>query len=415
MLIGSLKLGVLERVALFCLFLMIQAFAVSGIAVCTKDGSRALQYYGTMDGQLYRHNIVNDVVTGHTKLFDGPCSEPRINPAGTKIAFIKGSKISVINIDGGPATELCDAHQNAQVDFPTNDWIYFVPGSFHEDGSKPLKRVNVNSKTVENVVTFSWRVSQLFVSSDQTSRAVMRVGDCCGTVTGTIIAYTLPGNGTAYQDRGGGSSWSCAAGLFSDGVNLMDGDQDPHESMVIRRWDNGSQVATYNNNDALNWPPNSGANRPSSMNHAIFHTGAATNHPDWACVAMGGSRDYAWDRQVLINWKDHRCIVASQGLTGKFDHGDFWVGTVTAVDHGLSPKPIGKESFERVAVSRRNGWIAIEAGMTCAVEVIDLQGRIANSVQTGGSGRLQIRASSGLRFVRITDGESGKQITRAIP
>jgi hypothetical protein len=241
-----------------------------------------------------------------------------------------------VGIDGGSATRLADGAENSMIDFPHDDWVYFTMGSYHDHDSRIVKRVAVNGSGVEPVGEFDWRIAQIQVSNDL-SRAVMRTGDSDGDETGTILAYDLTSD--SYHDVGGGSAWSCGSGFFADGQHLMDGHQDPHEEMDIRAWD-GSLVKTFHNSDAVSWPPNNGAAEPTSWNHSIFHTGASTNSPDWLCEAMGGSRDYASDEQVLINWRDQRCIVTTGDLSGPTDHGDFWVGDIS------STSPSGQVSVE---------------------------------------------------------------------
>jgi hypothetical protein len=301
------------------------AYAVSGYAVSTMNGTGSLQYYGITEGEIWRHDIEDDVVTGHTKLVDGNASRPAINPSGTKVAFVRGDgKICLVGIDGGAVTELADGVANSMIDFPHDNWVYFTMGSYHDHDSRILKRVATDGSGVEAVEEFGWRIAQIQIANDL-SRAVMRVGDSDGSETGTIIAYDMTDG--SYHDVGGGSTWSCGSGFFADGQHLMDGHQDPHEEMDIRSWD-GSLVKTYHNSDAVSWPPNSGAAEPSSWNHSIFHTGASTNSADWLCEAMGGSRNYASDEQVLINWRDERCIVTTADLTGPTDHGDFRVGSI---------------------------------------------------------------------------------------
>ncbi len=318
------------------LLLPAASFAVSGYAVSTMNPAGSLQYYGIAKGEIWRHAIQNDAVIDHVKLVGGNASRPAINPSGTHVAFVRGDgKICLVSIDGGAIIELADGNANSIIDFPHDDWVYFTMGSYHDHDSRILKRAATSGAGVQDVQEFGWRVAQIQISNDL-SRAVMRTGDSDGSETGTIIAYDMAtGN---YRDVGGGSAWSCGSGFFADGQHLMDGHEDPHEEMDIRKWD-GSLVKTFHNSDAASWPPNNGAAEPSSWNHSIFHTGGSTNSPDWLCLAMGGNRNYASDEQVLINWRDERCIVTTADLTGPTDHGDFWIGEIAA-------SPAGQVSIE---------------------------------------------------------------------
>ncbi len=385
--------------------LSVNVFATSGIAVYGKDGSGALQYYGPQDGQLWRSIIEDDEITSQEKIFDGPCTRPVISPDGKTVAFIKnsgGAKISTISIDGGDVTELADCSPNSQIDFPSNDWIYFNLGSFHDDDSKTLKRVSPDG-TVENVVTFSWRVAQIQISNDLT-KAAIRTGDCCGTFTGTIVAYDMPGDGSDANNVGGGSAWSCAAGLFCDGEHLMDGDEDPHESMQIRNWD-GSGATSYNNRDACSWPPNSNGWQPSTWNHSIFHTGGSTNDPKWLQIAIGGDRDYAGSGILLINPFDHQCIAPTADLSGQFDHGDFWVGDLTKATRDRGPVPTIKAQSFRVERGSKGVSVDIYSIGPHKVEIITASGSLVRTFRGAGPATYCLPArsiASGAYLLKVT-------------
>jgi len=272
-----------------------QTPAVTGVAVYTKDGSRSVQYYGTVDGQLWRRDIVNDVPQAPVMLFSGPCTRPCINPSGTKVAFLKGAKVAIVGVNGGEVTELADAVQDGMLDFPHDSWVYFTMGGFHQSDSRYLKRVSSSGGAAQDVHTFPCRISQIQISNNL-SRAVIRPGDDeSGDWTGSVTAVDM----STWDMRVLSGAWSCGAGFFSDGVYVMDGWGD-HDGYDIRRWDNGNTVAlSFSHATAQDWPPNSGASLAGSLHHAIFHTGAATNDPAWMCLAIGGSRAAPLPRRRL--------------------------------------------------------------------------------------------------------------------
>ena len=303
-----------------------RVLAVNGISVTIRNGSGTLKYYGTVNGELWRHDISGNQVQGHRKLFDGPCSRPCINPGGTKVAFVKrtsgsDAKICVIPIDGGAPTEIAHCHENSQIDFPHNDWIYFTMGCHFDHDSRILKRVSPNGGSVEDVRTFPFRVSTIQLSNDLT-RATIRTGDKDGTVTGKILCYDMAGG--TYENRAGGS-FSCAGGMFSDGRHFMDGNGD-HDGFDIRDFATGNKAKSFMNSTAVQWPPCNGNHGVSSTHHGIFNSGAATNAPKWMCINLGGSRNDIKEGVFLINWVDEECINVCADLDGVFDNGDFWEG-----------------------------------------------------------------------------------------
>jgi len=407
--------------------------AVSGISVCTKDGTGTLTYYGIQKGQLWRNTIIDNDVTSE-KIFDGPCTRPALNPSGTKVAFLKGSRISVIGISGGDVTELADGSENGYLDFPSDEWVYFTMGSYHDAGSKQLKRVRADgSGSREDVVTYTWRVSQIGICNDL-SKAAMRTGDVDGDVRNKIIVADVPGDGSSYLDRSGGSTWSCATGMFADGEHVMDGWQDgvgggTHAGMDIRNVSDGGLAAAYANADALGWPPNSGSWRPSGNGntHGIFHSCAATNSDRWACMVMGNAsnRNYISEGQVLFNWKDQECIVPTKDLIGTFDHGDFWAGNPCADGGPLADADVcasavrmrspAKMLLDGLTVSGlTNGFtIQLSSVGNHTVEVVTLSGSVARSYSGTGDAHYTASLAPGTYLIKA-QAASGRHLERIV-
>jgi len=324
------------------------ALAVSGIVVNTHDGVDELQYYGTIDGELWRHDINNDVVTSSTEIYAGPASRPAISPDGAHIAFIKATgaatgKVVMINIDGTGEVELADCLRNSLVDFPHADWVYFTMGGYGETSSGLLKRIHITTRVVEEVQikgrgasNVNTRIAQIQISNDLT-RAVVRTGDDNPDGSdpyGEIVALDLNASDLStsdvHLDQTIGTRYSCGSGFFADGVHAMDGNSG-HTGFDIRDYA-GSVVKSFLNADAFNWAPSSGNGTLTDSEHAIFNTGGATNSDRWMCIVTGGERNFKWHDMLLINWKDESCIDVTNGLPGIWDHGDFWVG-----DPGTGP------------------------------------------------------------------------------
>jgi hypothetical protein len=401
--------------------LVLEGFCVEGFAVSISNGQGYLQYYGRTEGELWRHTIVNDEVTEHKKLFDGPGTRPCISPDGKNIAFIKEDKVAIISMEGGEVTELASCYKNSWLDFPDNEWIYYIQeGSFHEPNSNTLKRVSINSKDVETVIQFKngsdgdgARVSQIQISNDL-KRAVIRPGDNSESdPLGTILKYDLEANEGRFGSVLSGA-WSCAAGISSDGQYALDGWGD-HTGFDILNWDDGSNVTTFNNTDAYQWAPNSGASLPT--HHAIFHSGGATNDPHWICVVVGSTpghdqRNDIHGHQILINWQDQKCINVTKGMDNAnfFDHGDFWVGETEspAIRMGAVNGWDGKYSF---FVNGSDIFSFMNNGEIRRVEIVNLTGRFIRSVPVSAAsiiwdgrdfrGRA---AANGVYFIRAAVG-----------
>ncbi|MBD3391971.1 MAG: hypothetical protein GF418_07870 [Chitinivibrionales bacterium] len=405
---------------LLCVSLVGQAFAVSGISVVTHNGTGTLQYYGIQKGELVRNIIVNNEVTSEV-IFDGPCTRPAICPSGTHVAFLKGSKVCVIPMVGGDVTELADATENSYLDFPTDDWVYFNMGSFHDDGSKSIKKVKADgSSGAEDVVYCNWRAAQFNISNDLQT-VCYRTGDPTGK-----IVITSPTDGSNYEDRSGGSQWSCASGLFADGQHLMDGWQDgvqglTHGGMDIRKCSDGSTAKSYANLTALDWAPNSGAWKPANggHSHAIFHSCGATNSDRWACTVVGNKdmegRDYINQGQMLVNWKDEECIVPTKDMTGTFDHGDFWDGNPDGVL--ARPRQTYDVRFVNSILQKQGMWMIDVASGEHQIDITTPTGRMMRAFRGTGMTTYRIDTAGwarGVYCIRVTTSKGAQTQTLAL-
>ena len=407
--------------ALCIAFTMRPVEAVSGISVVCRNGADALPYYSIMNGELWRIEIRDNKLTP-VKILDAGCSFPKISPSGRTVAFVRGTKICLVDITGGDVTELCDCHQHSVLDFPSDDWIYFAMGGFNESSSKQLKRVNTSNGNVEDVASCSYRISQIGVSNDL-SRMVVRTGDAPDGPIGMIIAVDLPTNGSDYRRVDGNSTWNCASGIFGDGQHVMDGWQDGvgggvHAGMDIRLYSDGSLVESYANADALNWPPNSGSWKPSNNGntHGIFSSCGAANSDRWACMVMGNAsnRIYISEGQVLINFKDKQCIVPTKGLDGTFDCGDFWEGNPDDVLGG------GNTGESKVKVTDGQSYAGVDGFLAVTAEKVTIRATergVAVSVPLNGHYRVAVYDVNGRLAASVEGTHAGTHLlgVQALP
>ncbi len=344
------RLGLVFVVPATVVVIMASSFevqAVSGFVINIRntnvDDSIAL--YGAIDGDLWRHDIVDDVVSS-SKIADGPASRPVISPDGLRAAFIRrtagvAGKVIIINVDGTGAIELADCLATSLIDFPHADWVYFTMGNCNDGTSGRLKRVNVNTHVNEEVMQIkghngvNTRVSQFQISNDLT-RAMVRTGDDDESDPAhAIVALSMVDDDRLDQVIGTPSS--CGPGLSADGLHVMDGWL-RHDGFDIRRYEDAGLVKTFSNAAAFLWPPSLGDGDPVDLKHSAFNSGGATNSDRWFGITTGsGGYQLNMKSMLLINWKDERCIFVTKGLGGNWDHGDFWVGTPGEVTDTTPP------------------------------------------------------------------------------
>ncbi|MDD5674983.1 MAG: hypothetical protein PHC61_12505, partial [Chitinivibrionales bacterium] len=150
------------------LVVALNLWAVDGIAVAVRNWTGYTTGNGaTFDGDIYRIDIKNSDTVKSTKLVSGPAEQPHISPDGKRVAFIKTitpgktGMVCVISIDGGTITELCQCHFASCLDFPNNNWIYWINGSDYNlsafpgngDSTDYVFRVNANGGMQRELVT----------------------------------------------------------------------------------------------------------------------------------------------------------------------------------------------------------------------------------------------------------------------
>ncbi|OGQ89392.1 MAG: hypothetical protein A2289_23295 [Deltaproteobacteria bacterium RIFOXYA12_FULL_58_15] len=288
-------------------------------------------------GTIWRHDLVDSEVVARRRLNAGPGRMAVLSHDGSRVAFLKRGtgKITVMSIGGADAREVATAHEEATLDWPDLDTVYFNFGSWDSTGSSLLRRVNVDTGDVEQVIDWSSRIWRFGIANDEI-RAVAR--STSGTTDGRIVTYELPGDGNFNPDNATDEP-SCGEAIDPTGEFFLDG-MHAHEGYDIRRWDTLEIVQSFLHTDAVSWGgPDSGPHHNRN--------GWSTNSQDWICGHIGWDISAYVDEptganQVLYGWKpemQQRIVVTPnrRGIweiddphfeTHIFDSaGDFWVGT----------------------------------------------------------------------------------------
>lgn len=312
------------------------ALAVDGVSVTTHwSGLNALAYGGL--GEIWRHDIQDSQVVGHTLLYadEGlPGRGPTLSPDGTRVAFVRADgSIAIVSVDGGPPEILQESQctPRAFLDWPVSSWIYYAKGGMGQPtASRHLHRVNPTSGKDEFVLSFKkddgitdsgvWRVR---VGGDL-RRALVRTDDRQPEPFGRIVALDLlEDNGVLRLDRAT-DRFSCSEGLSPDSELFMDGQMD-HGGIDIRRWDDLSIVSSLRWTDTLNWGPSTG-------DLGTFHNlnNWSVNSADWVAIHLvfaDLADDVRAGNQVLVDWRNHKRIVVTDNEDGSYEFdcaGDFF-------------------------------------------------------------------------------------------
>jgi len=297
------------------------AVAVSGVSV-TAHWSGEFEnatFYGGF-GEIWRHDIRDDVVVSHQMIYEGPAREPRINFTGTQVALIKeDGTIALMSIDGGPVTDLILGHPHGTIDWPEGDWIYYNLGTWGDQTSRYLRRVNAVSGDDEEVVEFESSTWRFGIARDHQRAAVRDT-----SVQNTIVAYDLVNDNGQMRSSRAVDVPSCGTAMDPEGEYFLDGMID-HSGVDIRRWDDLEIVESFTHVAAQAW-----GDRDSGEGHNRNHW--ANNAQDWLAMHVGWnlhfSNDSRGSNQVLYNWVEHARIVVTENDDYSYTYdsaGDFWV------------------------------------------------------------------------------------------
>lgn len=313
------RFGVL--VALAAVLVAPGARAVSGISVTDHwSGQNANDtFYGGF-GEIWRHDLRDNTVVAHRMIYQGPAREPVINWNGTHVAFIKeDGTIAVMSIEGGAETDLVLGHPYGCLEWPEGDWVYYNLGTWGDDTSRFLRRVNAFTGVDEQVVEFECTTWRFGIARDL-RRAVVRDT----SVQNTIVAYDLQSDNGHMRPERACDVPSCGEAMDALGEYFVDGMID-HSGMDIRRWDDLEIVESFTHLAAQAW-----GDRDSGEGHN--RNGWATNDQKWICAHVGWNLHFSSDsrgsNQVLYNWIDHERIVVTDNEDYSYSYdsaGDFWV------------------------------------------------------------------------------------------
>ena len=300
---------------------------MDGISVTTHWSGSNENIFGGF-GEIWRHDIENDIVVKRTKLFDGPARNPVLSPDGTRVAFLRQDhRVCAMSTEGGSVKELATGHGEACLDWPVPGWIYYNKGKYEDpEFSAQLHRVSPDSGEDQHVVTWCKGVWRWGISGDLT-RAAVRPNDTQIAPKGCVTAYDMINdNGVFRRDRSTRISegFRCCTGIDPAGQYLMIGNRD-HNGTSIARWENIEDIVMYfSNEETITWGPDT---RDSGVSHN--RNTWSTNSPKWICIHVGwGYRGAEGANQVLVNWVDKRRIRATDNKEGlkQFDCcGDLWV------------------------------------------------------------------------------------------
>jgi hypothetical protein len=377
-----------KKARLACIALAISlfvrgAFAVDGISVTTHwSGVNALAYGGL--GEIWRHDIQDSKVVGHTLLYSDdllPGRGPVLSPDGTRVAFVRADgSIAIVSVDGGPPEILQQAQTTprAFLDWPVSSWIYYAKGGMGQPtASRHLHRVNPVSGKDEFVLSFKkddgttdsgvWRVR---VGADL-RRALVRTDDRQPEPFGRIVALDLlEDNGVLRLDRAT-DRFSCSEGLSPDSELFIDGQMD-HGGIDIRRWDDLSIVSSLRWSDTSNWGPSTG-----DLGSLHNLNNWSVNSADWMAIHLVFAElaeEVRAGNQVLVDWRNQNRIAVTHNADNSYEFdcaGDFFV---TSEGGDVIPPSIvsvqAERNRERVLVSFSE---PVEPGSATAAETYSIE------------------------------------------
>lgn len=286
------------------------SLAVDGVAVGVH--STYTHAFGWHFGNIERFIITNNVPDGGTVIYSASNGQRArcvsISPRGSRVAFIReDGKICVkANEEGGSVTVLANIPNDAWIDWPTENYVYYV----NQWQGDELWRVNTSgTPSPSRVATGLGSAMQFSVDTNLTRGTSVT---CCYSAR----SYTISGGSINYQTDNGG----CGAGISPSG-RYFTNNQGDHASVRIRNFD-GSQLHYFEDGDCSGAGSNWNRNRWSA------------NSDDWVSFTQGIEYQLGGGHHQVLYKKDgSQCIQVQPLQSGHFHEGDdFWVGT-------LGPRP----------------------------------------------------------------------------
>jgi hypothetical protein len=336
-----------------CAGAMCGAFAVDGIAVSMQT---SVLWPSAAGGDIMRYDIKNNDVVSVTKLLDGGGGDanktrmsgrfPAISFDGARIAFFRctndsGRYVSIMKIDGS------GLHDLAKIPPQTGgyegmgylhwaringvEWVYYMLAGdeFDNEGNKRLWRVNAAAPYQnQEVVVFQYAVWQFGMSADA-SRAILRL--LSENPMGQIFKYTMPGTGAISSANKVEYGDGCGVAMSPSGMWFMRILGGSHITIQVHSWDLTKDTILQSYPDINSWAVNSSTFSTHCLWSAIsggitVSLGYGTdsnrwscNSDKWFCLFMGwptgdgasGRDPFCGSNQVLVNWKDHIAVNAS--------------------------------------------------------------------------------------------------------
>jgi hypothetical protein len=365
---------------------------VSGIAVSAHKDNTGQNNLCGFYGAITKYIIEDGEVTGSEVLHPGPARFATLRSDGKKAAFIMQNKdIMVMDIDGdaGSAVKVATAASTSTgyLDWPDVDgkkWLYFSDGGYADNGSRNVRKANVESPgQTESVVTFNCPQWLWSVALDG-DKCVVRPKD------GTLCRE---GNGRMYRHQfswGGQLSCNspndvkpgqcCGEAIAPSAEYMMLMPTVAHNSISFYKWDK-TLIVTHSVQTMNEW----GSNLGSGWNRNRW----SCNSDKWICTMQGwdGRKASAGGNQVLYNWMDHEQLnVSGNAANSKNQNeaGDFWVGDATGAYHRITPAEIEAlqkaQPFEISLVNATTSAPSVRIrakgnARASWVEIVDMHGR----------------------------------------
>lgn len=363
------------------------AHAVNGIAVSIKGSAASTQMQSK--GDIYKYVVSNNQSDyPGTLIYDGgDALYAAINQSGTKIAFNKSSDIVLMDINGGELTYLASAQSSSSVDFPDDNWVYFVK-------SQQWHRVSVTPNSsgehvVEGNILATPSHAVASINHDGTQGAAHAYNQCG---TNSAKAY---GNHSFCKE-------GCGAGISISG-RYMSHNTPSHQDLNI--WDvtNGNKVHEITIH-------NFGYITEEHWNSNHF----STNSDEWLTFHQGDGYLQANGCRQVVYKIDGSVAFEIQPLRSGvyFEGNDFWAGDVgpadpfivldqaplnfTAEAGGANPAAQtitvsngGGGSLGQLSVSESAEWLTVAVdgyALTNSVDISGLDGSYSTTVTVSATG-----------------------------
>jgi hypothetical protein len=275
----------------------------------------------------------------------------RINQSGSRVAFNRDGTICMIDVNGGPVTELVTARADSWVDFPEDEWVYYTSGGrWHRVSTSGDKIVEKDILSCPNGSSYS----------------IARGGK-----RGGCISYNACGNvgATAY----GNVSFcrqGCGAGISVSGRYLTHNQQGHNELKIYDLNAGGKQAYRFD------------VEKFGAAAEYWNLNGFSANSDEWLCFKQGEHYLQKSGARQVVYKVDGSHGIEIQPFTADvfYEGGDFWLGdpstTSSRVKRGRASQNGQNASLtpDVNITSDRKGIVCHGTGI-CALTVYRLDGR----------------------------------------